>query len=131
VAQASEEEGAAEREEAVADDGAGDRCFHEVEHAGPQRRDGDDELSHVAEGRVEKAADRVARPRRDVLGRLAEQARERHDGQDRQHEEQRVRLRLRVLGHDRDRHEDEEPVEAIAAKVLDDRVHAIPPGSRS
>ena len=69
VLEAAEQERAAQHEEAVGHDGPGHRRFHEVEHPGAQRGDGDDELGQVAERRVEQSADRVPGLRGHALGR--------------------------------------------------------------
>jgi hypothetical protein len=57
-------------------------AFTRVEHSGAQRRDGDDELSQVAERSVEEPADRVSGLRRDALRGAAEERGERKDGGD-------------------------------------------------
>ena len=66
-----------EDEQQVAQNAAGDRRLHQLDQAGAQRHDRDDQLGGVAERRVEQAADRGAGPMRQVLGRLAHVARQR------------------------------------------------------
>ena len=70
---------------------------------GGERRQRDHQLGQVAERRVEQAADDVAGRRGDRLGRPAEQRRERHDGEDREHEQQDVRVGRAPLGGEEDR----------------------------
>ena len=67
-------------------------AFTSMYSPGAQGGERDHQLGQVAERGVQQAADRVARLGRHGLGGVAQQRRQRHDGQDRQHEEQRVRV---------------------------------------
>ena len=51
----AEEEGAAEDEEHVGEDGAEEGDLYDAQHARLEREQRDDQLSHVAEGRVEQS----------------------------------------------------------------------------
>ena len=97
VAQAAGEERRAEHQQQVADDRADQRGLDDVEHAGAQRDEGDDQLGGIAEGGVEQAADALADPGRELLGRQAEQARQRDDGDAGQDEDQQGRVRPGVV----------------------------------
>ena len=57
VAQPADQHAGPEHEQQVADDRAGERRLHDLDEAGLQREEGDDQLGDVAEGRVEDAAD--------------------------------------------------------------------------
>ena len=92
VLEAAEQERRAQHEQRVGDDRAGDRRLHQHVLARAQRGQRDDQLGQVSERRIEQPADRIAGLRRDGFGRMAEQCRQRHDRQHRQHEQQRVRL---------------------------------------
>ena len=109
-AEPPEQEGDAEREQEVRQDGADERGPDHVEKARPQRHEGDDQLGGVAEGRVEEPADRVAGVGRELLGRPDDQARDRHD-RDRRDEEHPGRRRAGVLERERDRDERQQPVD--------------------
>ena len=79
-----------ENEQQVADDRPGQRSAHDLRQSlvdGDQR---DDQLGGVAEGCVEEAADPGAGVLCRVLGRLADQPRQRDQGDRREHEEWRV-----------------------------------------
>ena len=97
VLEAAEQERRAQHEQRVGDDRAGDRRLHQRVLPGAQGGERDDQLGQVAERRVEQPADRVAGLRGHRLGGVAQQGGERHDGQDRQHEEQCVRLGLELV----------------------------------
>ena len=91
-----------------------------------QRGHGDDQLGEVAERRVQKAADRIAGLGGDGLGRMAEKCRQRHDGNDREHKQHRMRLRHGLFGHQHDRHDDEQPEQRIVPDFLEQRLHGAP-----
>jgi hypothetical protein len=110
LAQAAEEHRQAEREEHVPEDRARERRLHHVVEAGAQRGEGDDQLGHVAEGRVEQAADAGARLLGEVLGRLAHRRGERHDRERRREEDEHRLVGGEVLERERDRHEDQQPL---------------------
>ena len=88
-----------------------------VEQAGPERGDRDDQLGGVPERRVEEAADALAGPLGDLFGGPAEPARERHDREPRRDEDQQRSFGRDMLEHHRDRNEREEPIEAHAPPV--------------
>ena len=76
-AAAAEEEREPEHEQEVPDHAARERAAHDLGEAVVDREEGDDQLGRVAEGGVEEAADAGARVVGRVLGRLADQPRER------------------------------------------------------
>ena len=92
----------AEDEQDVRDDRAGERAADDVRQAVGDREQRDDQLGRVAEARVQEAADAGAGVLGGVLGRLADQPRER-DERERGEDEQR---RLVQVEHvTRDEHE--------------------------
>ena len=72
VAQAAEQDARAEDEQQVADDRAGDRRLDDLDQAGLEREERDDQLGDVAERRVEDAADLRPGERPEALGRQAD-----------------------------------------------------------
>ena len=64
-----------------------------------------------------RPADRVARLGGHRLGGVAQQRRERHDGQDGQHEEQRVGVGRELLAGEHRRHEDQQPQQRVVADL--------------
>ncbi len=123
VLETTQQERHAEHEQRVGDDRAGDRGFHEVEHAGTQRSDGDDQFREVAERGVQQSTDGIARFRRDAFGRMAEQGGEGHDREHGEHEQCRVRLWREVFAEEYGGHGGEQPQQWIRAQALQDLVH--------
>jgi len=111
VADAAHQQCGAERQQEVGQDGADDRRADHVEQAGPERHDGDDQLRRIAEGRVQEAADGVAGPRGELLGRVHDEPRGRDDGQGRTEEDQWRRHRPHPVQDHGDRHEHQQPVQ--------------------
>ena len=90
---AAEDEREAQHEQEVSDHAARQRAADDLRQAlvdGDQR---DDQLGRVPEGRVEEAADARAGVVRRVLGRLADQPRQRDERGGRKYEERRCRRR--------------------------------------
>jgi cell wall assembly regulator SMI1 len=83
-----------------------------------QRQRADDQLRRVAEGRVQEAANAGTEPVGEFLGRLADEAGQRHDGQRRGDENSGVALRREKLEDERHGREDEQQPERVAAKKL-------------
>ena len=54
---------------------------------------------------------------------MPEQGSERNDGQDRENEVQRVGVRLELLHHKHNGHEDQQPKQRIAADFLKEQAH--------
>jgi len=79
----------------------------------------------------EQPAGRVASLGRDGLRGVAQQRRQRDDGEHGQHEEQRMRVRPEPGGDEDDRHEAQQPEQWVVADFLEQGVHAYWPGSRS
>ena len=98
---------AAEHEQRGRDDRAGDRAANDVRQAAADREERDDQLGRVAEARVQEAADAGARVLGDVLGRLTDQERERHERRRGEHEAGRAADAEREMGDERDRGERE------------------------
>lgn len=90
VFQSPEEEGSAEHEERIRDDGSGDGGFHEQVFSGAQGRESDDEFGQIPEGGIEEAAHGIAGLRGNGLGGMTEEGGERDDGEDGEDEQQGV-----------------------------------------
>jgi hypothetical protein len=123
VTQPTEEQARAQHEQRVGDDRAGDRRLDQHVLARAERGHGDHELGQVPQRRVQESADGVAGLRRDGLGRVAEERRERHDREHRQHEEEGVRVRPEVLRRQDRRDEDQQPEERRPADVAQEQGH--------
>ena len=116
VLEPAEQERRAQHEQRVGDDRAGDGRLHQHVLPGAQGGERDDQFRQVAQRGVEQAADRIAGLGRHRFGGVAQQRRQRHDGQHRQHEEQRVRVGLECLGDEHHGHEDQQPQQRIVTK---------------
>ena len=90
---------------------------------GAQRGQRDDQFGQVAERGVEQSADGVARLGRDGFSGVTQQRRQRHDGQHRQHEQQRMRFGFELLGDEHDGHEHQQPKQRIVANFLQEEFH--------
>ncbi len=123
VAQAAEEKAGAEHEEGVGRNRARDRRFHERVLPGLQRGNRNHQLRQVPKCGVEQTSDRISGLGGDGLCGMTEQGGERDDGQDRENEVQRVGVRLELLKHEHDRHEDEQPEERIMPDFLKEQAH--------
>jgi hypothetical protein len=99
LATAAEEEREPEHEQQVPDHGSGQRAADDLELHRVHCEERDDQLRRVPEGRVEEAADPRSRVLRCVLGRLADQPRERDQRRRREHELERLR-RVEDVVHD-------------------------------
>ena len=62
---------------------------------------------------LSRPPDRIARLGRHGFGGVAQQRRQRHDGQNRQHEKQRVRFGLELRRDEQHGHEDQQPEQRI------------------
>jgi hypothetical protein len=81
MAEPAQQEGRAERQQQIGENGS-DQCrSHHVQIACLQGGQADDQLRRVAERRVQQPTHRITRPRRQLLGRAHDQGRDRHDGQ--------------------------------------------------
>ncbi len=82
VVDAAEEEAHAEDEQQVGQDGPQHRGLHDLDLAGAQRDDADDELDGVSKGRVDQPAERLAQAAGDLLGRERQHGGQRDDGEE-------------------------------------------------
>jgi hypothetical protein len=80
----------------------------------PEREERDDELRRVAEARVEEPADAGPRVLGGMLGRLADQPRERNQGDRGEHEERHVARPGELVHRDREGCEEERPPQELA-----------------
>ena len=109
VLEAAEEKRCAQHEQRVGDNRAGNGRLHEHVLPGTQRRERDDQFRQVSQCGIEQAPDRITRLGRHGFGSVAQQRRQRHDGEHREHEQQRVRFRLELMGCEHCGHEDQQP----------------------
>ena len=94
IFESAEEQARAQHEQRVGDDRAGKGRLHQHILPGAQGGERNDQFRQVPQRGIEQATDRIPRLGRHRLGGVAEQGGERHDGQDGQDEEKRVRLGL-------------------------------------
>mmetsp|Transcript_26061 Transcript_26061/g.82725 ORF Transcript_26061/g.82725 Transcript_26061/m.82725 type:complete len:206 (+) Transcript_26061:367-984(+) len=87
VPYAPKEEGAAEHEQQVGEDGAEQRHLHDAQHATLECKEGDDDLGHVAKGCVQQAAQRLRCVQRQLLRHVAQTLCERRDCNERKEED--------------------------------------------
>ena len=92
ILETAKEQGDAQHEQRVGDDRAGNGRLHQHKLPGPQGGERNHQFRQVAERGVEQAANRITGLGRHGFGGVTEQGGQRHDGQDRQREEQRVRV---------------------------------------
>ena len=92
VAQPADQHAGPEHEQQVADDRAGERRLDDLDEAGLQREEGDDQLGDVAEGRVEDAADLRPGQRPEALRREADGPGQPEDPDGGDDEQRRCRL---------------------------------------
>ena len=90
-----------------------ERDLDDVKQVRLERKVAHDHLGGVTEGRVEQAAQRLVGVQRHLLGGLAQQTRQRQDGQAGDAEDGGVGP-LEVLGEEGERHEDEQQVQLVA-----------------
>ena len=92
-----------------------------------QRGQGNDQLGHVAESSVEQTAHGISGPCRNGLCCAAQKRRKRNDGGDREDEEQRMRVGPCCLRDEQDRHQDEQPKQAVIPDFIRQNSHATQP----
>ena len=97
VLESAEQKRRAQHEQRVGDNRAGNGRLHQHVLPGAQGGERDDQFGQVSQRGVEQATDRIAGLGRHGFGGVTQQRGQRHDGQDRQHEEQRVRFGLELL----------------------------------
>ncbi len=113
----------AQHEQGVGDDRAGNRRLHQHVLPGAQGSDRDDQLGEVAQRGVEQAPHGVARLGCHGFRGVTEQSRQRHDGQNRQREEQRVRFGLELRGDEYRGDEGDQPEQRIVKDLLKEQLH--------
>ena len=115
----------AENQQEVAENAADDGGLDQLDEAGLERDDRDDQFRRVAEGRVEQAADGGAGTLREMFGGFAEVLGERQDGQA-GHDEHERRIGALPREPDAGRHRREQEVShPEAERVADDRGQSI------
>ncbi len=107
-ADAADDDGQAEAEQAGADDGAGDLGAHDVGVAGGENEERQDDLGEAAEAHVEQAADGRADSRGQVLGGPADPVREHADRQCTGDEDPQSGERREVVERRRDRNDEQQ-----------------------
>ena len=110
---APEEKREAEDEQEVADHAPRERAPDDLGQALGDREEGDDQLGRVAEARVEEAADPGPGVMGCVLGRLADEPRERDEGRGGEDEDEDLAA-ARTMDGERDRRDDERAPEDAA-----------------
>jgi hypothetical protein len=98
--------------------------------AGGQGGERDQQLGQVAQRGIQQPAGRVAGLGCDRFGGMAQQCGQWHDGQHRQHEQQRMRLGLQPGGGKHRGHEDQQPQQRVAAQFVEQGVLGCPGGGR-
>ena len=77
----ADDDGRAAHQQQVRHDASGEAALDQVDVPARQRRDAEDQLRCIAEGDVEETAERRSYPLRQLLGRIADALRQRHQGQ--------------------------------------------------
>ena len=96
IFESAEQKRSAQHEQRVGDDRAGDGRLHQHVLPGAQGGERDDQFRQIPQRGIEQATDRIARLGRHGFGGVTEQRGQRHDRQDGQHEEKRVRVVLEL-----------------------------------
>lgn len=91
---------------------------------GTQSGERDDQFRQIPQRGVEQPAHRIARLGRHGFSGVTEQRRQGHNGQDRQHEEQRMRLVPELLRGKHDRNEGQQPEPRIVPDFVEQVFHA-------
>src|SRR5688572_23236406 len=107
-----------EYEQDVADDGSGNRCLDQVMESGAQGNNRDDELSGVAERRVQQTTNSFAQRFRELLGSPAHQTSERNDGQRGSDEDRHAAGMHEILERKRNGYEYQQQIQQIGAQPL-------------
>ena len=124
ILEPAEEKRRAQHEQRVGDDRAGNGRLHQHVLPGAQGGERDDQFRQIPQRGIEQATDRIAGLGRHRLGGVTEQGRQRHDGQDGQHEQQRVRCRAASFcGREHHGHEDQQPKQLVALNLLEQQFH--------
>src|SRR6266511_5088151 len=116
MAEPADEQRQPQDQEEVPDDRADEGGLHHVQLALQDQEDRDDELGHVAERGVEQPAGLRPGVRRELLGGPPDESGQREDGQGRREEREQLVVEP-VVGDGRDRHQDQQPVQARPAQV--------------
>ena len=121
----AEQKRCAQHEQRVGDNRTGNGRLHQHVLPGAQGGQRDDQFGQVSQRGVKQAADRIARLGRDGFCGMTEQCGQRHDGQNGQHEEQRVRLGLELRGGEHDGHERQQPQQRIVTNFFKQLVSSV------
>ena len=119
----AEQKRCAQHEQRIGDDRAGDGCLHQHVLPGAQGGQRDDQFGQVSQRGVKQAADRIARLGRDGFCGMTQQCGQRHDGQNGQHEKQRVLFGLELCGCKDDGHEHQQPQQRIVTNFFQQLFH--------
>ena len=128
VLESAEQKRRAQHEQRVGDNRAGNGRLHQHVLPGAQGGERDDQFGQVSQRGVEQATDRIARLGRYGFGGVTQQRRQWHDGQDGQHEKQRVRFGLELLSGEHHGHEGQQPEQWIVTDFFKQEVHGAAPG---
>ena len=123
IFESAEEKGRAQHEQRVGDDRAGQGRLHQHVLPGAQGGERNDQFRQIAQRGIEQATDRIPRLGRHGFGGVTEQGGERHDGQDGQYEEKRVRVVPEVLGREDHGHEDQQPEQLVVLNFFEQWLH--------
>jgi hypothetical protein len=123
VLEPAEQERRTQHEQCVGDNRAGNGRLDQHVLPGVQGGERDDQFGQVSQRGVEQAADRIARLGRHGFGGVTQQRRQRHDGEDGKHEQQRMRFRLERLPHEYRRHEYQQPEQRVVTDFFQQEVH--------
>ena len=107
----------------VSDNHAGNGRLHQHVLPGAQGGERDDQFRQVSQRGIEQSADPIARLGRHRFGGVAQQRRQRDDGQNGQHEMQRVRFWFEFVKHEDQRDEYEQPKQRVVADFFEELFH--------
>ena len=124
--ESAEEEGRAQHEQRVGDNGPGDGGLHQHVLPGAHGGERDDQFGQVPQRGVEQAADRIAGFGGHGFGGMTQEGSQRDDGQDREQEEQRVRCGLELLGGEHDGNKRQQPEQRVVTDFCEQKVHGQP-----
>ena len=123
IFESAEEKGRAQHEQRVGDDRAGEGRLHQHILPGAQGGERNDQFRQIPQRGIEQATDRIPGLGRHGFGGVTEQGGQRHDGQDGQYEEQRVRVVLECFGREHHGHEDQQPEQFVVLDFFEQWLH--------
>ena len=121
--ESTEQKRRAQHEQRVGDNRAGNGRLHQHVLPGAQGGERDDQFRQVSQRGIEQPADRIARLGRHRFGGMTQQRRQWHDGQNGQHEEQRVRFWFEFVRREHQGHERQQPQQRIVADFFEQLFH--------